>query len=213
MRNKIEFETRVKELAECKKAGIQKKRRTFVKATAIGGAIVCAACCALVFTKLSGLVNNGSDSVKFSGSKAEYAMSDECGKTETMPEQATESNFSDPEAMIPESGITEICLYTGSQENGGTDFGIILDDDNRNAFMGWIMSVELNDVLMWDYNDGEIVYVAEVKCGQDIYRLTVTGNRLKWENGEWQEFSGEKEKEFSELVEDIIRKGDQEKND
>ncbi|MGN0374985.1 MAG: hypothetical protein ACI4EN_05740 [Butyrivibrio sp.] len=213
MRNKIEFETRVKELAEYKKAVIQKKRRTFVKATAIGGGIVCAACCALVFTKLSGLVNNGSDSVKFSGTNAGYAMSDECGKTEIMPEQATESNLSDSGAMIPESGITEICFYTGSTEIGGTDSGITLDDDNRNAFIGWIMSVELNDVLMWDCNNGESIYVAEVKCGQDIYRLTVTGNRLKWENGEWQEFSREKEKEFSELVEDIIRKGDQENND
>lgn len=151
MRNKTEFEARVRELAAAKQEVSKKKQKKIRSFTIAGGVLVCAACCVIVFTridiKMDGIKNKAPEnSMEHLGieNKTEEAANSGNSVQQNTP------GYSMGNSVMEDTIINESYVSIMREENfdGGTSRAVLLSGDNENAacLIEWIDSVKLNEL-------------------------------------------------------------------
>lgn len=216
MRNKMEFEARVRELAAQKQEASLKRQRKIRNFTIVGGVAACAACCAIVFTRMNGINKiSGSSNLKnelFSGADLHNEMYQEDGTEIIM------NNGVLPEADGNKSEIENDAVSGGSPETGGirvdavsilrednisdaTATQVLLDGDNEGAveLIAWIEELEITEISEGEVSETEINYEIKLYMGQDTNLLLIKDNHIN-RDGTWYSFSAEAEAALNEIL-------------
>lgn len=216
MRNKMEFEARVRELAAQKQEASLKRQRKIRNFTIVGGVAACAACCAIVFTRMNGINKiSGSSNLKnesFSGADLHNEMYQEDGTEIIM------NNGVLPEADGNKSEIENDAVSGGSPETGGirvdavsilrednisdaTATQVLLDGDNEGAveLIAWIEELEITEISEVEVSETEINYEIKLYMGQDTNLLLIKDNHIN-RDGTWYSFSAEAEAALNEIL-------------
>lgn len=226
MRSKIEFEARVRELAEIKKAKERRKRRTIRNLTITGGGILCAACCALVFTKMNGLIEERYDK----GVEIDMMNSVD---TEMLPENQTRAensisdgeyigNFGEDNVIMQETnaddsiqkedameygclnGLPDKVIMT-SYPGGFTENtnNIVLTEADVKSLIEWISSLELQDTGLWDNENNGLLYEFVLEYQNENITVLVSDDMVKINNDTWHKISSENAVDFENLIGDF----------
>lgn len=208
MRSKMEFEARVRELAAQKREANLKKQHRIRTFTIVGGVVVCAACCAIVFTRMNGInIIKSSSDKKYESSGADYMPDD------NRQELATEAimNNRPPEAAGDKNAMENDAISDESMENGEIKAdsisimrvesisdsdarAVLLDGDNDKAveLITMLEELEVMEASDGKTSEAEITYEIKIWQGQNIHLLIIEDNNIN-KDGTWYSFSEEDE--------------------
>lgn len=216
MRNKMEFEARVRELAAQKHKSSLKKQRRIRNFTIVGGVAVCAACCAIVFTRMDGINKiSGSSDLKnesFFGADLDNEIYQE-DVTEVIMNNGALPEADGNKSEIENDAVTNDSLETGGirvdavsilREDNISDViatSVLLNGDNEGAveLLAWIEKLEITEVSEGEVSEAEITYEIKLYRGQDTHLLIIEGNYIN-KAGIWYSFSTKDKNDLNEIL-------------
>lgn len=216
MRNKMEFEARVREIAAQKKDAKIKKQRIIRNFTIVGGVVACAACCAIVFTRMNGINNiTGSSDLKNESSYGEHLDNEIYQEDVTeviMNNSGLPGADSDKNAMendivadgYEESVTTRVDSVSIMREENVSDtaaMSVLLDGDNEETvkLIECIEELDIREVSEGKKQESEISYEIKIWQGQNVTSVLIEDNYIK-KDDTWYSFSKEDAAVLNEII-------------